>query len=175
MLFSISRIMKGHSNTYHIMSNNDWSWISWILWYRRSDRNYSHAPCHSVFFQETDVGPIGRYWNKGLKWFIGKNACTASEINRIPEIDKDSEQSWRKLPEVAYAHDILFTFAHVFHMRKRKVQSDNEWTGWLRWMKSSFEQGEIIQIWKNTIQMEKWFDPAFQEFVDKELIPLNNK
>ena len=78
-------------------------------------------------------------------------------------------------PEVAYAYDILFTFAHVFHMRKRKVLSDNEWIGWLRWMKSCFEQGEIMQIWKDTIQMEKWFDPAFQEFVDKELIPLSNK
>jgi len=32
-------------------------------------------------------------------------------------------------PEVAYAYDILFTFAHVFHMRKRKVLSDIEWTG----------------------------------------------
>lgn len=29
-------------------------------------------------------------------------------------------------PEVAYAYDILFTFAHVFHMRKRNVLSDNE-------------------------------------------------
>ena len=47
-------------------------------------------------------------------------------------------------PEVAYAYDILFTFAHVFHMRKRKVLSDNEWTGWLRWMKGAFEQGEIM-------------------------------
>jgi hypothetical protein len=28
---------------------------------------------------------------------------------------------------------------------------------------------------KDTIQMEKWFDPAFQEYVDKELIPLSNK
>ncbi|TLX84443.1 MAG: hypothetical protein E6L01_07545 [Thaumarchaeota archaeon] len=70
-------------------------------------------------------------------------------------------------PEVAYAYDILFTFAHVFHMRQRKVLSDNEWAGWFRWMKSSFEQGEI----KYTIEMEKWFDPAFQEFVDEELIP----
>jgi len=74
-------------------------------------------------------------------------------------------------PEVAYAYEILFTFAHVFHMRQRKVLSDNEWAGWFRWMKSSFEQGEIMQIWKNTIEMEKWFDPAFQEFVDEELIP----
>jgi hypothetical protein len=28
-----------------------------------------------------------------------------------------------------------------------------------------------MQIWKNTIEMEKWFDPAFQKFVDEELIP----
>lgn len=42
-------------------------------------------------------------------------------------------------------------------------------------MKSCFEQGEIMKIWKGTIQMEKWFDPAFREFVDKELIPLSNK
>jgi hypothetical protein len=73
--------------------------------------------------------------------------------------------------EVAYAYNILFTFAHVFHMHQRKVLSDNEWTGWFRMMKSSFEQGEIMQIWERSIDMGKWFDPAFQEFVDKELIP----
>jgi len=42
-------------------------------------------------------------------------------------------------------------------------------------MKSAFEQGEIMQIWKSTIEMEKWFDPAFQEFIDKELIPMGKK
>jgi hypothetical protein len=83
------------------------------------------------------------------------------------------ESDWSS--EVAFADHILFTFAHVFHMRKRKVLSDNEWTGWLRWMKSAFEQGMIREIWKSKIEMEKWFDPAFQEFVDKELIPLSNK
>lgn len=83
------------------------------------------------------------------------------------------ESDWSS--EVAYAYHIPFTFAHVFHMRTRKVLSDNEWTGWLRWMKSAFDQGMIKEIWKTKIEMEKWFDPAFQEFVDKELIPLSNK
>jgi hypothetical protein len=32
-----------------------------------------------------------------------------------------------------------------------------------------------MQIWKSTIEMEKWFDPAFQEFIDKELIPMGKK
>jgi len=56
-------------------------------------------------------------------------------------------------------------------MWKRKVLSDNEWTGWLRWMKSAFEQGTIKDLWKTNIDMEKWFDPDFQNFVEKELIP----
>jgi hypothetical protein len=78
-------------------------------------------------------------------------------------------------PEMPYAYHILYTFAHVFHLRQRKVLSDNEWTGWLRWMNSAFQQGKIKEIWQSSIEMEKWFDPAFQEFVDKELIPTGKR
>jgi len=102
------------------------------------------------------------------------------EITRMmidrPELIKvvsKVESDWSS--DVAYSYHILFTFAHVFHMRTRNVLSDNEWTGWLRWMKSAFDQGMIKEIWKSKIEMEKWFDPAFQEFVDKELIPLSSK
>ena len=80
-----------------------------------------------------------------------------------------SETGWSA--EIAYAYHIMYTFAHVFHMRQRKVLSENEWIGWLRWMKSAFEEGSIKEIWESHIEMEKWFDPAFQVFVDRELIP----
>ena len=92
------------------------------------------------------------------------------ELTKV--VSKD-ESDWSS--DVAYAYHILFTFAHVLHMRERNILSDNEWTGWLRWMKSAFEQGMIKDIWKSKIEMEKWFDPAFQEFVDRELVPLSNK
>lgn len=102
------------------------------------------------------------------------------EITRLmidrPELTKvvsKVETDWSS--DVAYSYHILFTFAHVLHMRERNVLSDNEWTGWLRWMKSAFDQGMIKDIWKSKIEMEKWFDPAFQEFVDKELISLSKK
>ena len=102
------------------------------------------------------------------------------EITRMmidrPELIKvvsKVESDWSS--DVAYSYHILFSFAHVFHMRQRNVLSDNEWTGWLRWMRSAFDQGMIKDIWKSKIEMEKWFDPAFQEFVDKELIPISNK
>ncbi len=90
-------------------------------------------------------------------------------IKVISKIESDGSS------EVAYAYHILFTLAHVFHMRQRKILSDNEWIGWLRWMKSAFEQGTIRDIWESKIEMEKWFDPAFQEFIDKELIPTTTK
>jgi hypothetical protein len=71
-------------------------------------------------------------------------------------------------PDMAYAYHILYTFAHVFHMRQRKLLKDNEWIGWLRWMKSAFSEGTIAEIWKD-IEVEKWFDPAFQDFINTEL------
>lgn len=112
---------------------------------------------------------------KVLNDLAGRMHALHQTLIESPQLIKIVSKADANSPEVAYAYDILFTFAHVFHMRKRKVLSDNEWTGWLRWMKSCFEQGEIMQIWKDTIQMEKWFDPAFQESVDRELIPLSNK
>lgn len=103
------------------------------------------------------------------------HAITQMGIERPELIKVVSKVGSDWSPEVAYAYHILFTFAHVFHMRQRKVLSDNEWTGWLRWMKSAFEQGTIREIWESNIEMEKWFDPAFQEFVDKELTPMAMK
>ena len=35
-------------------------------------------------------------------------------------------------------------------------------------MKSAFEQGTIAEIWI-TIDAGKWSDPAFKEFINKEL------
>jgi hypothetical protein len=97
------------------------------------------------------------------------HGLTQAMVDR-PELIKvvsNVKSDWS--PDVAFTYYILYTFAHVFHMRQRKVVSDNEWTGWLRWMKSAFEQGTIAEIWKN-IEVEKWFDPAFQEFINKELL-----
>jgi hypothetical protein len=71
-------------------------------------------------------------------------------------------------PEVSYAYYILYTFAHVFHMWQRGVITDSEWTGWLRYMKSAFEQGTLGEIWK-TVDAGKWFDSAFEEFINKEI------
>jgi hypothetical protein len=45
-----------------------------------------------------------------------------------PHLTKILSKVDEESPELAYAYDILFTFAHAFHMRQRKVLNDNEWT-----------------------------------------------
>ena len=88
-----------------------------------------------------------------------------------PQLTKVLSKVDEQSVEVAYAYDILFTFAHAFHMRQRKVLNDNEWTGWVRWYKSAFKQGALMEIWQRTIEMEKWFDPAFHDFINREIVP----
>jgi len=53
-------------------------------------------------------------------------------------------------------------------MRERRILNDNKWAGWLQWMKNCFQQGTIKEHWRN-IESEKWFDPDFQNFINKEI------
>ena len=100
---------------------------------------------------------------------------TAIERPELIKLISNVESDW-SAEVVAYTYRILYIFAYVFHMRQRKVISDNEWTGWLRLMRTCFEEGKIIEYWKSNLELEKWFDPAFEEFINKEIIPtIKNK
>ena len=59
-----------------------------------------------------------------------------------PQLTKVLSKVDEESPRAPYAYDILFTFAHAFHMRQRKVLNDNEWTGWVRCNKSAFKNEE---------------------------------
>lgn len=87
----------------------------------------------------------------------------------IYKLDKPSE-------EMAFAYYVLFIYSHVYAMNQRNVIKDDEWTGWLNWMKNCFKYGTLSEHWKQS-QSEKWFDPSFQDFVNKEIMPssLENK
>ncbi len=89
-----------------------------------------------------------------------------------PELVKvlNKEQSSLS-PDLVFSYYILYACAHAFHMRQRKILSDNEWAGWMRWMRSVFEGGTIGEYWEKSINPHKWFDPDFQNFIDKEIIP----
>ena len=80
----------------------------------------------------------------------------------IYKLEKPSE-------ELAFAYYILWICSHAFAMRQRNVLNDNEWTGWLQWMKNCFRYGTISEQWKQ-IQSERWLNPVFEDFVNREII-----
>ena len=71
--------------------------------------------------------------------------------------------------EGTYSFYILWICSHAYAMRKRNVLNDNEWVGWLQWMRHIFRKGTIKETWKQ-IEPDRWFNPAFQDFVDKEIV-----
>ncbi len=71
--------------------------------------------------------------------------------------------------EVVVSYYVMFICSHVYHMRQRKVLRDNEWAGWLQWMKNAFQFGTMEKDWRE-LEMGRWFDPAFRNFVDNEMI-----
>ena len=71
--------------------------------------------------------------------------------------------------ELAFAYYILFICSHAYAMRQRKVLNDDDWTGWLQWMRNCFKYGTIGEHWK-LIQSERWLNPDFENFLNKEII-----
>jgi hypothetical protein len=74
--------------------------------------------------------------------------------------------------ELAFAYYILFIYSHVYAMNQRNVIKGDEWTGWLNWMKNCFKYGTLGEYWKQS-QTEKWFEPSFEAFVNKEIVPVS--
>ena len=99
----------------------------------------------------------------------------AEMLVRHPELVKVLDKNQSGITEdLVFAYYVLYTCAHAFHMRQRKALSDNEWAGWMRWMKSAFAGGTISEYWGKSIQPEKWFDPDFQDFINNEIIKQKN-
>jgi hypothetical protein len=71
--------------------------------------------------------------------------------------------------DLAFAYYILFICSHAYAMRQRKVINDDDWTGWLHWMRNCFKYGTIGEQWK-LIQSERWLNPDFENFLNKEII-----
>jgi len=86
-----------------------------------------------------------------------------------PELAKVINNVRSLSPERVYAFDVLNVFSHAYDMHERKVLNDNEWFGWVQWMRTCFRIGTIKEHWKQ-IQESQWYDPSFDDFINKQVI-----
>ena len=84
--------------------------------------------------------------------------------NVIYKLEQPSE-------ELSFAYYILFICSHAYAMRQRRVLNDDEWTGWLLWMRNCFKYGTLGEQWNPIPRSESWFHPDFQNFINKEVVP----
>ncbi len=61
--------------------------------------------------------------------------------------------------ELAFSFYIVWICSHAHAMRQRKVLDDNEWA----------RKGTIKETWKR-VEQDRWFNPAFQDFVNTEIV-----
>ena len=87
-----------------------------------------------------------------------------------PSIQKVIDKEGKPSRELAFSFYILWICSHAYAMRQRKVLNDIEWTGWLQWMRNCFKYGTIGEHWKQ-IQSERWLNPDFEDFVNREIMP----
>ncbi len=86
-----------------------------------------------------------------------------------PSIQRVIDNEVKLSQEGAYSFYILWICSHAYAMRKRHILHDNEWAGWLQWMRHIFRRGTIKETW-NQIESDKWFNPDFQNFIDTEIV-----
>jgi hypothetical protein len=77
-------------------------------------------------------------------------------------------RDYAKQKEVAFSFYILWMCAHAYAMRQRRVLDDNEWAGWLQWMRNCFRKGTLSETWKE-VEPDGWFNPAFQNFINRKV------
>jgi len=94
---------------------------------------------------------------------LSEIAITRPEIAEI--FVRDEPQS----PKRASVFYTLSVFAYALHMHQRGILKENEWNGWLRTIRKTFEVGTIGDYWK-AADLGEWFDTEFQDFINNEII-----
>src|SRR3954465_4939990 len=78
-----------------------------------------------------------------------------------------------QVPKESCAMYALNVYSYALRMHKRGILRENEWNGWLRNIRNAFKGGTIGDYWKNS-DLEAWFDPEFQDFINNEVISEGN-
>jgi hypothetical protein len=92
-----------------------------------------------------------------------------SDLQEHPELARVINNVQPLSSEAVYAFDVLNVFSHAYDMRERKVLNDNEWFGWVEWMRNCFRLGTIKEHW-NRMQENHWYDATFEDFINKQVI-----
>jgi hypothetical protein len=123
----------------------------------------------TLIFSKKHIQSLSSHQQRVLNDLDKKVRKMAEIIIEKPSMQKVIYKLEKLSEELAFAYYILFICFHVYAMRERNVLNDDELTGWLHWMKNCFRYGTIGEQWEQ-IQSEGWLNPAFENFVNREIM-----
>ena len=117
-----------------------------------------------------------------LTLYFSKRQIQSLSVDQQTRVLNDLDEKVRKMAEIIIEKPSMqkviyklekpseeLAFAYYLLFRQRNVLNDNEWEGWLHWMKNCFKYGTINGQW-NLIRSEGWLNPVFEDFVNREII-----
>jgi len=94
---------------------------------------------------------------------IEMNVNNPERINVMYNVPEEASS------DLAFSYYIIYIFSHMYHMRQRKILKDNEWNGYLQYMKNTFRYGTISKYWEMG-KIYEWVDASFRKFVEENLL-----
>ena len=83
-----------------------------------------------------------------LAVLLALNDLSLRNIHSSPELARVINNVQSLSPDRVYALDVLNVFSHAQDTHERKVLNENEWFGWVQWMRACFRLGTIKEHWK---------------------------
>jgi hypothetical protein len=124
----------------------------------------------TLFFSKKQIQSLSiDTQTRGLNDLDEKFHKMAEIIMEDPPMGRVIDIEGKASRELAFSFYILWICSHAYAMRRRKVLDDNEWAGWLQWMRNCFRKGTIGETWKQ-LEQDRWFNPAFHNFINTEII-----
>ena len=124
----------------------------------------------TLFFSKKQIQSLSiDTQTRGLNDLGEKFLKMVERATEDPSIRKVIDSEINLSQEDAHSFYILWICSHAYAMHKRNILDDNEWAGWVQWMRHIFRRGTIKETWKQ-IETDKWFNPDFQNFIDTEIV-----
>lgn len=122
----------------------------------------------AVYFSRREIQHLSREFQAQVLNNITEKMYRISDIIiEHPDLSKLINKT--DPPEQVFAIYILSVYNQAFNMHRRKLLNDAIWAGWTQMMRSSFQDGTLIEYWEK-IKTNNRFSSDFRHFINNTVL-----
>lgn len=127
----------------------------------------------AVYFSRREIQHLSREFQAQVLNNITEKMYRISDIIiEHPDLSKLINKT--DPPEQVFAIYILSVYNQAFNMHRRKLLNDAIWSGWTQMMRSSFQDGTLVEYWEK-IKTNNRFSSDFRHFINNTILARQEK